>query len=125
MSTLTATDYVFEIASQGIAPLVPFEIWEVPLDGGRVIRFFEPLVLTPEPMPPDPDEPSEKEYWIVDMPELNLSSYGETIQELWECVHGCIRFNWTEFACEDDSRLAPRAKRIKEAYLDAAEVVYE
>ena len=119
MSTLTATDYVFEIA-----PQANFEIWEVPLDDDRVIRFFEPLVLTPEPMPPDPDEPSEKEYWIVDMPELNLSSYGDTIQELWECVHGCIRFNWRTFVCEDDSQLAPCAKRIKEAYLDAAEVVY-
>ena len=118
MSTLTSTDYVFEIA-----PHATFEIWEVPLDDDSVIRFFEPLVLQPERMPPDPDEPSDEEWWIVDMPELNLSSYGRTMQELWECVHGCVRFNWRTFVCEDDSRLAPCTKAIKEAYLDVAEVI--
>ena len=118
MSTLPSLDYVFEVD-----PNASFEIWEVPLDDGSVIKFYEPLVLQPKRMPPDPDEPSDEEYWIVDMPKLNLSSYGQTIQELWECVHGCIRFNWRIYVCEDDSHLAPLAKSIKKAYLEVAEVI--
>ena len=100
--------------------LAPFEIWEVMLDNST-IKFFEPLIVQPEILPLE--EPGDPTYLTVDVPELNISAHGLTRQELWECVLGDIRFNWTEYACEDDCKLVPLARSIKNTYLAVAEVV--
>jgi len=105
--------------------LAPFEIWEVPL-GYSTIKFFRPLVLTPVPLPDDPEEPSkpgENDYVLIERPDLNISVFANTRDDLEEIVLSNIRLNWTEYVCEKDQKLAPRAKSIKEAYLAIAEVV--
>lgn len=104
--------------------LAPFEIWEVLLDNST-IKFHQPLVVTPTWMPQDQEDPNGDAYLEADIPELNISAHGKTRQELWECILGDIRFNWTEYVSEDDSCLASRAKAFKDAYLAIAEVLSE
>ncbi len=114
MSTTTKTDEKTLLA--------PLEIWEVQL-GSRTIKFFEPLLLEPFWMPDDPDEPDDEEYLKVEHPRLNISAWGRNRRELWECVLGDIRSNWTVYVSEDDSKLGPLAKTFKDTYLEMAEVV--
>ena len=103
--------------------LAPFEIWEVPFDNGKTIKFFEPLVLTPTWMPHDPDEPGDEEYLDVIYPELAIDVYAENRDELLAWVHSEILTNWDRYVQKDDSRLSPQTKAIKYAYLAVAEVV--
>ncbi len=114
MSTITKAD--------DKALLAPLEIWEVQL-GSRTIKFFEPLILTPTWMPDDPEEPSDEKYLEIEYPELNLSSWGKNRRELWECIQGDIRFIWTTYVNEDDSKLSIGARAVKSTYLDIAEVI--
>ena len=104
--------------------LAPFEIWEVPYDNAT-IKFFEPLVLTPTWMPHDPDEPSDVEYWEVEVPELAISSYGVDREELASAIRSDIRFAWRHFVLADDSLLTPDAQAVKIHYLTVAETVEE
>ena len=115
---MTATDCVFDIA-----PHANVEIWEVPLDDDRVIRFFEPLVLTPFWLEDDSDDPDEDEYLAVKRPDLDLSSWGRNRKELWNCICGDIRETWECFVQVPDSRLSEKGKKIKRAYLAIAEEV--
>ena len=102
--------------------LAPFEVWEVMLDNST-IKFFKPLVVKPEILPPE--EPGDRTYLTVNIPELGLSAFGTDHESLWDCVQSCIRMAWKEYVCEDDSKLAPLAKSYKDAYLAIAEVVDE
>ena len=125
MSTLTATDYVFEIASQELAP---FEIWEVPLDDDRVIRFFEPLVLTPFWLEDDSDNPDDAsdsmhQYLGVERPDLEIFANGTNRRELWKSVCGDIRSAWIHFVRAEAPRLSSHGEQIKKNYLRIAEEV--
>ena len=102
--------------------LAPFEIWEVLIDN-RTIKFKKPLVLTPQRMPRDPDEPGEVEYWEVIYPELAIDVFAETRDELIEAAYSNLRMNWKHYAQKEDDRLSVGAKTIKNALLAVAEVI--
>ncbi len=101
-------------------PLAPFEILEVMLDNSTV-RFFEPLVLTPKILPPE--EPGDKTYWTVDMPELNISVHADNMDDLWEFVSSDIRFIWRHIVLAPPSTLSRAATKIKSNWLEIAEVL--
>jgi len=105
--------------------LAPFEIWEVMLDNST-IKFYEPLVLTPVPLPDDPDEPSrpgENNYVLIERPDLNISVFANTRDELEEFVCSEIRFVWQHFVQADDAKLNVETLAIKKTYLALAEVL--
>ena len=104
--------------------LAPFEIWEVPLDDERTIKFNEPLILTPTWMPDDPDEPDENEYPQVICPELNIDVWAENVEDLIEAVKWDIRFIWEHIVLKPDSELDRISLSIKRNHLAIAEVVY-
>lgn len=108
--------------------LAPFEIWEVQL-GSSTIKFHEPLVLVPHWLEDDPDDPDDppfegKKHIGVEYSKLNISASGRNRRELWECILGDIRSNWTEYVNEADHNLAPRAQAYKKSYLTVAEEVH-
>lgn len=105
--------------------LAPFEIWEIPLSNGAYIKFFEPLMLQPEWIPDDPDDPDENEYLSVKSPELDLTSWGATRKELWSCIRGDIREVWECFVRIPDDRLSKEGRNIKNAFLAIAEEVHD
>ena len=103
--------------------LVPFEIWSVPLDDHRTIKFHEPLVLTPTRMPHDPDEPGDVEYLDVICPELNIDVYADNFDDLIDFVRSDIRFVWKHIVLKDDSNLDRKSLSIKRNHLALAEVI--
>ncbi len=105
--------------------LAPFEIWDVPLNNGSYIKFFQPLVLQPTRMPHDPDEPGDVEYWEVIVPELNIDAYGSDWEELRDCVESCINFGWRHYVQPEDRCLNPQIRTIKRNYLAVAEEVID
>ncbi len=103
--------------------LAPFEIWEIPLDNGAYIKFFEPLVLQPEWMPDDSEEPSDEKYLEVEVPELGISAWGKNRKELWSSVKGDILMLWTRWVQNDDSNLSVETQAVKRNYLAIAEEI--
>lgn len=104
--------------------LAPFEIWEVMLDNST-IKFHQPLVLQPEWLPDDPDEPDENEYPSVKCPELNIDVFGEDFDDLAEAVHSTIRFVWEHIVLARDTQLDREGRAIKRRYLAIAEEVID
>jgi hypothetical protein len=102
--------------------LAPFEIWEV-LYGDKTIKFYEPLMLTPNIMPDDPDEPSNEVYLQVVNPELSIHVNAEDRDELLSWVHSEIRMNWKHFVSEEDRNLSANTLALKRKYLTIAELV--
>jgi hypothetical protein len=102
--------------------LAPFEIWEVALDHST-IKFHQPLVLTPNWMPHDPDEPEEIEYLEVEEPKLNISSCGQNREELLLSIHDDIRTMWKVFVRCSDSCLDAQTQSIKQNYISLAEEI--
>ena len=105
--------------------LAPFEIWEVLLDDST-IKFHEPLVLEPVPLPDDPEEPckpGENNYLLVECPELNISTAADNRDDLLEFVHSDIRFAWRRIVRADEKRLDPKSRIIKKCYLALAEEI--
>ena len=102
--------------------LAPFEIWEVQL-GKSTIKFHKPLVLTPEWLPDDPDEPDENEYLAVEYPFLDISAFGRDREELWRCIRGDIRAAWQHCVRIPIDKLSPINQKIRENYLSVAEEV--
>ena len=102
--------------------LAPFEIWQVPY-GDSVIKFHEPLILTPTWMPHDPDEPGDVEYLDVIYPEFFIDVCAETRDELLAWIHSEIFMNWKLFVSKDDSQLNANTLPVKRKYLSIAEVV--
>jgi hypothetical protein len=102
--------------------LAPFEIWEVPLDKG-VIKFHEPLILTPNWMPHDPDEPGDVDYLEVVCPELNIDVYGENREDLLGAIESNIYVMWKHFVQQDDPQLGRDTIIIKRNYLTLAEEI--
>jgi hypothetical protein len=102
------------------ALLAPFEIWEVTLDHST-IKFHQPLVLTPNWMPHDSDEPGEIEYLEVVRPELNIDVYAENRDDLLELVYSEIRFIWERFVKANADSLTVNMEKIKNKYLEIAE----
>ena len=103
--------------------LAPFEIWEVPLDDERTIKFNEPFIVQPEILPPE--EPGDETYWTVDVPELNISAHGIDYEELRDCIESCIIFGWRHYVQPDDRSLSPKVREIKRNYLNLAEEVFD
>jgi hypothetical protein len=103
-----------------VANLAPFEIWEVMLDNST-IKFFKPLVVKPEILPPE--DPGDKNYLTVDVPELNISVHADNREDLWEFVLSDIRFVWQHIVLCQDSTLSQAAIQIKKNCLAIAEVV--
>ncbi|MCL2625177.1 MAG: hypothetical protein FWD31_16070 [Planctomycetaceae bacterium] len=102
--------------------LAPFEIWEVSL-GKSTIKFHKPLVLQPEWLPDDPDDPDENEYLAVESPLLGISAFGSDRGELWRFICGDIRETWNCFVQIPDDRLSQEGLKIKNTYLSIAEEV--
>jgi hypothetical protein len=118
---MTAPDCVFEIA-----PQANVEIWEVPLDDDRVIRFFEPLVLTPSWLEDDSDSPDDEsdsmhQYIGVERPDLEIFANGTDHRELWKSICGDIRPAWIHFVRAETPRLSSHGEQIKKNYLQIAE----
>jgi len=103
--------------------LAPFEIWSVPLDEHRSIKFNEPLVVQPEVLPPE--EMGDLTYWTVEVPELNISAYGLDYDDLRDCIESCIIFGWKHYVRPDDCSLTPKVREIKRNYLNLAEEVVD
>ena len=102
--------------------LAPFEIWEVQL-GKSAIKFYEPLLLQPEWLPDDPDEPDENEYLVVEYPFLDISAFGSDREELWRCIQGDIWAAWKHCVQAPIDHLSPINKKIRDNYLSVAEEV--
>ncbi len=100
--------------------LAPFEIWEGMLDNST-IKFHKPLVLTPRILPPE--EPGDKIYWVVEVPELNISVHADNMDDLWEFVRSDIRFIWRHIVLAPPSTLSRAATKIKTNWLEIAEVL--
>ena len=100
--------------------LAPFEIWEVMLDN-TTIKFFEPLVVNPETLPPE--APGDRTYFTADVPELDISAIGISIEELMSCVRSDIRMIWKNCVRKDDARLTPHNRMFKQRWLSIAEVL--
>ena len=100
--------------------LAPFEIWEVMLDNST-IKFFEPLIVKPEILPPE--EPGDPTYWTVDVPNLDLSTVGISLEELGSCVRSDLRMTWKRIVQKHDDELTPNDRTIKRCYLEIAEEV--
>ena len=104
--------------------LVPFEIWSVPLDDHRTIKFHEPLLLTPHWLEDDPDElddPDENEYLAVEYPRLGISAFGRDREELWRCILGDICSAWKHCVQVPRERLSSMNRKIRDNYLSIAE----
>lgn len=113
MSQITKTDL-----------LAPFEVWEVMLDNST-IKFFKPLVLKPERLPHDPDDLGNEEYWIIDVPELMISTVGTERQKIQSGVLSDIRDSWKYVVALSDDCLSPRGRKIKQNYLALAEEIFD
>jgi hypothetical protein len=100
--------------------LAPFEIWEVMLDNST-IKFFEPLLVQPEVL--QPEESSDPKYWTVDVPELDLSAVGISLDELGSCVRSDIRMTWKRIVQKHDNELTPDQRAVKRRFLKLAEEV--
>ena len=100
--------------------LAPFEIWEVMLDNST-IKFFEPLVVKPEVLPPE--EPGDRTYLTIDVPELNISVHADNREDLWEFLLSDIRFVWEHIVQSPDDALNPKAVQIKRNNLAIGEIV--
>ena len=98
----------------------PFEIWEVPLDGG-MIKFHEPLIVKPKILLPE--EPGDPTYWTVDVPDLDLSAVGISFEELQSCVRSDICMTWKNCVRKNDASLTPKNRNVKQRYLSIAEEV--
>ncbi|MGL6227379.1 MAG: hypothetical protein ACRC10_12235 [Thermoguttaceae bacterium] len=106
---------------QEIDVLAPFEIWEVPLDRAT-IKFHRPLVLEVMLLPDDPEEPDPNEYYSVQCPELNISTWADNREDLFDFILSDIRFAWKQIvrAPESPDR---KTRQIKNNYLAIAEEV--
>jgi len=109
MSTLHRPDVQTDL-------LAPFEIWEVRLDQST-IKFFEPLVVQPVQIA------DNEEYWLVDVPELMISTLGDEHRKIQNGVLSDIRDAWKHIVSLPDDRLSQNGKRIKQHYLAIAEEV--
>ena len=100
--------------------LAPFEIWEVMLDQ-TTIKFHEPLIIQPEVLlPEEPDDPT---YWTVDVPELDLSAVGISLEELGGCVRSDIRMTWKRIVQKRNHELTPDEQKIKKRFIEIAEEI--
>ena len=97
-----------------------FEIWEIPFDHST-IKFFKPLLLKPEILPPE--EPGDPSYWIVDVPDLDISATAVDRSELISYVRSDIRMIWRNCVRKEDVFLTPKYRIIKQRYLSIAEEV--
>jgi hypothetical protein len=100
--------------------LAPFEIWEVMLDDST-IKFFEPFIVQPEVLPPE--ESGDPAYWTVDVPKLDLSAVGISLEELESCVRSDIRMTWKQVVRKHNKELTPHDRTIKQRWLEIAEEV--
>ena len=106
--------------------LAPFEIWEVPLDDERTIKFHKPLILTPTWMPDDPDEPRSPDaprYLDVICPKLGIDVFADNIDDLIDFARSDIRFVWKHIVLKRDSDLDAKSRSIKWNHLAIAEVL--
>ena len=98
--------------------LVPFEIWEVMLDNST-IKFFKPLIVQPEILPPK--EPGDRTYWLVEVPELMISTCGEEYHTIRSGVLSDIRDAWQHIVSLPDDDLSQNGRKVKRNYLALAE----
>jgi len=118
MATLTQ-DFALSIMDDQTV-LAPFEIWEVMLDDS-IIKFFEPFIVQPAILPPD--EPEDSTYWTVDVPKLDLSAVGISLEELESCVRSDIRMTWKQVVRKRNGELMPHDRTIKQRWLAIAEEI--
>ncbi len=78
--------------------------------GAKVLRFKQPLELTPEPS-------ESKQLLFLEKPDLGISVYGQTRDELLAEINEQIVVLWNEYAREDDDKLTDSALELKNALL--------
>ena len=100
----------------------PFEIREVPFEN-MTIRFFEPLILTPEVMRHDEKEPGDVEYLDVICDELSIDVFAKDRVELLSWIHSEIYMNWKYFVSKEDRELNADTLALKRKYLTIAELI--
>ena len=102
--------------------LAPFEIWEVMLDNST-IKFFEPLLLKPVLIPNDASD--DGEYWLVEVPELIISTFGTEHRSIQNGILSDIRDAWKHIVSLPDDRLSQNGKKVKQSYLAIAEEMFD
>lgn len=108
------------IQANDTAVLAPFEIWTVMLDDST-IKFFKPFIVQPEILPPE--EPGDRTYLTIDVPELNISVHADNREDLWKFLLSDIRFVWKRIVLCADNTLSRAATKIKRNWLTVAEVI--
>ena len=108
------------IQATATAVLAPFEIWEAMLDNST-IKFFEPLIVKPKVLPPE--EPDDATYWLVEVPELMISTSGDEYHTIRNGVLSDIRDAWKHIVCIPDDDLSPNGRKVKRNYLAIAEEI--
>ena len=117
MSTLHLAEDRMSLATKTDL-LAPFEIWEVVLDNST-IKFFEPLILQPVRISRD------EEYWLVEVPELMISTFGDERRSVQSGVLSDIRDAWKHIVSLPDDRLSQNGKKVKQSYLAIAEEMFD
>ncbi|MGL4943184.1 MAG: hypothetical protein ACRC46_08330 [Thermoguttaceae bacterium] len=96
--------------------LSPIVLREVPTENGGVLRFREPLVLTPTQI-------GDSQYMSVENYELGIDVYGETQEELWDVIVADVTLLWHDVALASDDRLGKYFLEVKKNLLAAIEEV--
>jgi hypothetical protein len=99
----------------GDLDLAPFALRDMEFKGLR-LRFRQPRVVAPKL-----DE--SQQFIRLEDPDLNLSACARLRTELFEEVRACLHMLWMEYAREDDEKLEPEARTLKQRLLAALEEV--
>ena len=99
--------------------LAPFEIWSVPLDEHRSIKFYEPLIVQPVVL----DQGTPEECFYAEYPKLDISAVGIDFDELQSCLRSDIRMTWKRVVQKHSRELKPDEQIIRRRWLDTAEEV--
>ena len=110
------------IQATATAVHAPFEIWEAMLDNST-IRFFKPLIVQPKILPEE--EPGDQTYWLVEIPELMISTFGNDYYAIRSGVLSDIRDAWQHIVSIPDDDLSPNGRKVKRNYLAIAEEVLD
>ena len=88
------------------------EVWEIPLGGGKlIIPNSPPLIFYFLSY-------DEKPYYDIENEVLNISVYGDSLEELEKMLYEEIAFLWESYALEDDANLTPAAQELKKRLLE-------
>ena len=106
---IVEADYIGEL------DLSPFTLRDLEYQGLR-LRFRQPRVI-------EPKLDASQQLICLEAPDLNLSAHARLRAELFEEVRACLHLLWTEYALENDAKLDPAARELKQHLLSAIKEV--